>query len=75
MNLTEINKKSTIQEIQKSQFVRIIDIALLGPFMIYAGKKLPTKIMQSTMIVAGILTITYNLNNFIKNKKNTTISS
>lgn len=54
-------------EIQKSQNVRLIDIFLLGPFMIYAGTKLPTKTMQTIMIVSGILTITYNYNNFRKN--------
>lgn len=59
----------TIQkEFQKSQAVRLIDVALLGPFMIYAGTKLPTKTMQAAMVMAGILTITYNLNNFIKNR-------
>jgi hypothetical protein len=55
-------------EFQKSQFVRMVDVFLLGPFMIYAGTKLPTRIMQSTMILAGVLTITYNLNNYLKNK-------
>jgi hypothetical protein len=57
-----------MNEYQKSQLTRVVDVALLGPFMIYAGTKLPTRIMQTTMIVAGILTITYNLNNYLKNK-------
>jgi cellobiose-specific phosphotransferase system component IIB len=57
-----------MNEYQKSQLIRVVDVALLGPFMIYAGTKLPTRIMQTTMIVAGILTITYNLNNYLKNK-------
>jgi len=57
-----------MNEFQKSQLVRIIDVTLLGPYMVYAGTKLPTKIMQTTMIMAGILTITYNLNNYLKNK-------
>lgn len=62
-------------EFQKSQMVRLIDITLLGPFMIYAGTKLPTKIMKSTMILAGILTITYNLDNYLKNKATSERSS
>ncbi len=57
-----------MSEISKSQSIRLIDVVLLGPFMIYAGTKLPTRTMQTTMIVAGILTITYNLNNYLKNK-------
>jgi hypothetical protein len=55
-------------EFQKSQKVRLIDVLLLGPFMIYAGSKLPSRAMQAAMIMAGILTITYNANNYLKNK-------
>jgi hypothetical protein len=64
----EINKNSNLAEIQKSQMIRIIDVAILGPFMIYAGTKLPTRIMQTAMIAAGVLTISYNLNNYLKNR-------
>jgi cellobiose-specific phosphotransferase system component IIB len=55
-------------EFQKSQSIRLIDVFLLGPFMIYAGTKLPNKTMQTIMIISGILTITYNGNNYLKNK-------
>lgn len=51
----------------KSQTVRLIDIIFLGPYMIYAGTKLPTTAMKTIMIVSGILTITYNFNNYRRN--------
>ena len=54
-------------EFQKSQNVRLIDIFLLGSFMIYAGTKLPTRPLQIAMVISGILTISYNYNNFRRN--------
>lgn len=63
--------QTTIAEFQKSQFIRVIDFTILGPFMIYAGIKLPSKSLQTIMITAGFLTITYNLNNYLKNKQST----
>lgn len=58
-----------MKEIEKSQAMRVIDVLALGPFMIYAGTKLPSKSLQYTMIIAGILVISNNLNNYLKNLK------
>jgi hypothetical protein len=66
--MNEIVVHKDIKEYQKSQFLRVVDVLALGPFMIYAGMKLPTKPLQTIMIIAGVLTITYNLNNYLKNK-------
>ena len=38
--LREVNKNSTIEELQKSQFLRVVDVVFLGPLIIYAGTKI-----------------------------------
>jgi hypothetical protein len=57
-------------EVQKSQGMRIIDVLILGPFMIYAGTKLPSATLKSIMIVSGVLVISNNLKNYIATKAN-----
>lgn len=55
-------------EIQKSQEVRLIDILALGPFLIwYAGQKEVPELAKWVLAVSGILTITYNLDNYLAN--------
>lgn len=57
-----------MNEIQKSQNIRLVDVFLLGPFMIWFGtkSKLP-EWSKFVMIISGIYTIFYNANNFIEN--------
>jgi hypothetical protein len=57
-------------EVQKSQGMRIIDVLLLGPFMIYAGTKLPSTTLKSIMVIAGVLVISNNLKNYVATKAN-----
>lgn len=55
------------QEVRKSQFVRILDIILYGPFMVYAATT--TKLTKNERIALSLLgfsTIVYNGNNFVK---------
>jgi len=55
----------------KSQNVRLIDVFALGPFMVWAAtqKTLP-KWAQVALVVSGILTITYNADNYRKVAQN-----
>lgn len=48
----------------KTQDVRLIDVLVLGPFMIYAGLKLKDPWMRTAMIAAGGATIAYNWQNY-----------
>lgn len=50
------------------QLVRLADVFLIGPFIIYAGtrKELPQNI-RFGLIAVGIGTIVYNGYNYIKN--------
>lgn len=54
----------------KSQSVRLLDVFVIGPVLIYAGtfKTLP-KYLRIFLFVVGVLTIVYNGNNYLKNAK------
>lgn len=55
-------------EIEKSQAIRALDFLVLGPFMILVSRDLQGW-KKSVLLVAGVLTITYNLNNYLQNEK------
>ncbi len=50
----------------KSQDVRLLDVFLIGPLMIYAGTKLPKKhkVASGLMQMFGLATIIYNWKNW-----------
>lgn len=49
----------------KSQLVRLIDVVVLGPFMMWAGRELRPRWAGDLMQVAGLLTIAYNARNLV----------
>lgn len=54
----------------KSQTVRIADIVLYGPFMIYVASKYDLSNRDKILLtLLGIGTVTYNLNNYLKYNK------
>lgn len=64
-----MQKKETVKEFQKSQAIRLADVFLLAPFLVYAGTRksnLPDWIRVS-LIGTGIATFIYNGNNYLKN--------
>ena len=52
--------------IEKSQGVRALDVLIVGPFMLYAAKKLQRQ-DWAWMTLLGLLTIAYNGANFLSN--------
>jgi hypothetical protein len=68
--MSEVIKPATIQEVSKSQFIRIMDIVLIGPLMlkIALGKK-PGALTKGLMLVFGVSTIYYNWRNYNRNKE------
>ncbi len=62
-------KESSILEIQKSQSLRIWDVLILGPVLIYIGQKRLSGWERNFLISAGIATIIYNGRNFLQNLK------
>ena len=62
--------ESTIKEYQKSQNVRLYDIVLLGPFLLYIALK-KGRLTQLDKIAVGLIavgTIIYNGRNYLNNK-------
>ena len=55
----------------KSQQVRLIDIFVLAPFMVYSGAKKSTLpgFLRLGLVVAGVATLAYNGNNYLKYNK------
>ena len=54
----------------KTQDVRLIDVFLLGPFMIWAGMQLKNDLAKLAMIGSGVATIYYNGQNFLEVREN-----
>ncbi len=54
----------------KTQNVRLFDVFILGPFMIWAGIQLQNEIAKSAMVAAGAGTIIYNWNNYKEDQEN-----
>lgn len=65
-------KIETIEEYQKSQNIRLVDVFFIAPVCVYAGikaKELPTWIRLS-LVGIGLATFYYNGKNYLINKKN-----
>lgn len=53
----------------KTQNIRILDIIVIGPLMIYFGHSYkPTNIFSLLLIFFGATTVTYNLKNYFYTK-------
>jgi len=70
-DLVDEETQETVTEVSKSQFVRLADVFVLAPIMIYAGtfKSLPTWVRYS-LYAMGVATAVYNAKNFIENRRN-----
>lgn len=54
----------------KTQLIRIVDVVLIGPVMIYAATR-KSSLSENTKLLLlgfGVATILYNGNNYLKNK-------
>lgn len=54
-------------EVQKSQAVRLADVLLLGPFMVWAGLNHPSELARLGLVMAGVATVAYNGANYLGN--------
>jgi hypothetical protein len=64
-------RTQTINEFQKSQAIRLIDVFVIAPICVYAGikaKGLPT-IINYSLVLIGVATFYYNGKNYLINKK------
>tara|TARA_Y100000310_G_C20631844_1_gene789076 strand:- start:718 stop:936 length:219 start_codon:yes stop_codon:yes gene_type:complete len=68
MDLSDI-RTQTVEEVQKSQNVRLWDVLAIGPALLYlATKKELTGLHKAILVVIGGGTVIYNLNNYLKNR-------
>ena len=52
----------------KTQFVRILDICVYGPFLIFIGFKFDNVFMKYLLFFMGATTMSYNLKNYLNHK-------
>lgn len=52
----------------KTQMIRLLDVFVIGPLMIYTGLRTNKPLLRNSMFVLGLATILYNGNNYIKYK-------
>ena len=66
-------RTETVEEFQKSQTVRLIDVFVIAPICVYAGVKyfntMP-KWLSLSLIGIGVATAVYNGKNFLINHNN-----
>jgi hypothetical protein len=70
-NLIAEKKQETVEEYQKSQNIRIVDVVFIAPVCVYAGLKatqLPNWIRIS-LVGIGLATFYYNGKNYLINKQ------
>lgn len=54
--------------IEKGQGLRLIDVLVLGPFMVWAGmQRSRSEWVGVALVGAGLLTIGFNLDNYLTN--------
>jgi len=61
---------STVEEVQKSQLIRLWDVVFLGPFLIYISRKPGLSETEKLLLgLSGALTILYNGRNYLENRR------
>jgi hypothetical protein len=53
----------------KPQHVRLMDVFLLGPFMVWAGFQLKHPAAKIAMVTSGVGTVLYNGNNYLRARR------
>lgn len=65
-------KTSTIEEYEKSQIIRLVDVFFIAPVLMYTAykaKDLP-KSLRMIVLIIGLGTLLYNGKNYLKNRQN-----
>jgi len=61
--------KSKIEEVQKSQIIRLADVFLIAPFLFYvSSKKSINRFDRNMLFGLAVATLVYNGINYIENK-------
>lgn len=68
-----INEKaeSTVLEVQKSQAIRLADVFLIAPYLLYVSSKRELSELDKNLLFGlGVATLVYNAFNYFQNYKN-----
>jgi hypothetical protein len=58
------------KNVQKTQGIRLLDVFILGPVMVYSAMdRSPPKILRAFMMAVGVGTILYNASNYMEQQK------
>lgn len=69
LELTE-KSENTVIETQKSQIIRLADVFLIAPYLIYLSTKQKISSTDKTLLITlGLATLVYNGANYLKNRK------
>lgn len=61
--------ESTVLEVQKSQAVRLADVFLIAPYLLYVSSKRELSELDRNLLFGlGVATLFYNAINYIQNK-------
>lgn len=64
--------QTSAKEMQKSQNIRLIDVYVIAPILIYGGiqyRKVLPKWLSLSLVVIGGCTLYYNAKNYLETKK------
>ena len=63
-------ENTSVEEVSKSQFIRLLDVFFIGPYMIYISKKAKglNKLESFTLLALGVATIYYNGKNYLDSR-------
>lgn len=56
--------KITQRDSPKTQLVRLADVFVIGPTMVWGGAKLPPSLPSYLLVLFGLATIAYNARNY-----------
>lgn len=70
MDIAE-TRKEVVNEYQKSQNIRLLDVFVIAPVLVYIGiKQDMPKWMKISLISIGVATFYYNGKNYLINREN-----
>jgi len=63
------NIVAPVTEVAKSQDVRLLDVFVIGPFLVWAATQTKSDVTKAGLFTIGFATILYNARNYIATKE------
>lgn len=70
--MTSMVTERTVPEVAKAQWVRALDVILIGPLMVWGGVTLAARhrLAGGALVLFGVATVWYNGRNYLRNARN-----